>query len=74
MKRRTAVLLGTVVVLVVAAGGVYAWHRLATGGKVTEVGVAEALDRYREQIDATTTAPTRRRPCRPRPRSTPSRQ
>ena len=57
MKRRTAVLVGTVVVLVVAAGGVYAWHRLATGGKVTEVGVAEAIDRYREQIDATTTRP-----------------
>ncbi len=56
MKRRTAVILG-VVLVVVAAGGVYAWHRLATGGKVTEVGVAEALDRYREQIGATTTGP-----------------
>jgi hypothetical protein len=44
------------VMVVVAAGGVYAWHRLATGGKVTEVSVAEAVDRYREQIDATTTA------------------
>jgi hypothetical protein len=46
-----------VVVLVIAAGGVYAWHRLATGGKVTEVGVAEAIDRYREQVDPTTTGP-----------------
>ena len=46
-----------VAVVVVAAGGVYAWHRLATGGKVTEVGVAEALDRYREQTASTTTAP-----------------
>jgi hypothetical protein len=55
MQRRT-VLLG-VAVVVVAAAGVYAWHRLATGGKVTEVGVAEAIDRYREQVDATTTSP-----------------
>ena len=86
MKRRTAVLVGAVVVLVVAAGGIYAWHRLATGGKVTEVGVAEAIDRYREQIDTTTTGPpaTTAAPTtevqaitatmpRPRPRSTPSR-
>jgi hypothetical protein len=59
VKRRTAVILGALAVLVVAAaGGAYAWHRLATGGKVTEVGVAEALDRYREQIDATTTGPS----------------
>jgi len=56
MKRRTAILLG-VVVAVVAAGGLYVWHRLATGGKVTEVGVAEAIDRYRAQVDATTTVP-----------------
>ena len=56
MKRRTAVLVG-VVVAVLAAGGIYAWHRLSTGGKVTEVGVAEAIDRYREQVAATTTLP-----------------
>ena len=44
MKRRTAVLVGVVVVAaVVAAGGVYAWHRLATGGKVTEVPVTTGL-------------------------------
>lgn len=54
MKRRTTVIVG-VVAVVIAAGGVYAWHRLTTGGKVTEVGVAEALDRYREQVDASTT-------------------
>ena len=51
------VILGAVAVLVVAVGGVYAWHRLATGGEVTEVGVADALDRYHEQIDAATTGP-----------------
>ncbi len=56
MRRRTTVLLGVAVVL--ASGGVYAWHRLATGGEVTEVGVAEAVDRYREQADATTTTPS----------------
>ena len=46
-----------VVVLVVASGGAYAGHRLATGGEVTEVGVEEAVDRYREQIGATTNDP-----------------
>jgi hypothetical protein len=58
VNRRIVVLLGVAAaVVVVAAGGVYAWHRLATGGKVTEVGVAEALDRYRDQVGATTTGP-----------------
>ena len=55
MKRRTTALLGVAVVL--AAGGAYVGHRLATGGEVTEVGVAEALARYREQTASTTTAP-----------------
>ncbi len=58
MKRRTAVLLG-VALGVVAASGAYAWHRLATGGEVTEVGVAEAIDRYREQAGVTATGPPR---------------
>lgn len=49
------ILVGVVVAL--ASVGAYAARRLASGGDVTEVGVDEALDRFREQIDATTTAP-----------------
>lgn len=57
MKRPAVVILGVVVVMVIAAGGFYVWHRLSTGGEVTEVGVDEAVDRYREQIGATTSGP-----------------
>lgn len=47
MRRRTKVAIG--VVLVLAAGGAYVGNRLANGGEVTEVGVDEALERFREQ-------------------------
>lgn len=57
MKRRAVVVLG-VTLMVLGAGGAYVGHRLATGGEVTEVGVAEAIDRYREQVGTTTNAPT----------------
>jgi hypothetical protein len=41
------------------AVGAYVGHRLSTGGEVTEVGVDNALDRFREQLGATSTsAPT----------------
>ena len=57
MKRRRIVVLLCVALAVLAAGGAYGWRRLATGGEVTEVGVAEAVDRYREQVGASTTGP-----------------
>ena len=41
---------------VTVAGGAYLGHRLATGGDVTEVGVDEALERFRDQIGATSTS------------------
>lgn len=47
--------LGVAVVLALAA--VYAVNRLATGGEVTEVGVDEAIDRYREQTTPTISPP-----------------
>jgi hypothetical protein len=56
MRRRTTALLGVAVVL--ASGSAYVGHRLATGGEVTEVGVAVAVDRYREQAGATTSTPS----------------
>lgn len=44
----------------VLATSAYVGHRLTTGGNVTEVDVAEAVERFREQVDAadTTTAAT----------------
>lgn len=55
MRRRTTVLIGVAVVL--AVGGAYVVNRLATGGEVTEVGVDEAIDRFREQT-GTSSVPT----------------
>ncbi len=44
--------------VVLAAAGAWVVHRLADGGRVTEVGVAEAVERYREQVGgATATSP-----------------
>ena len=53
MRRRTKVL--TVIAVVFAAGGAFVVHQIATGGEVTEVGVDEAIDRYREQVGPATT-------------------
>jgi hypothetical protein len=55
VRRRTVALVAGAA-LVVAAGA-YVGHRLSTGGEVTEVGLADALDRFREEMGATTTAP-----------------
>lgn len=60
MKRRTTVVLGVAVVLSLAA--VYGVNRLAAGGEVTEVGVDEALDRYREQTATTSLMPAESAP------------
>jgi hypothetical protein len=54
LRRRTKVAI--VIVIVLAAAGIYAGNRLATGGEVTEVGVDEALDRFREQAGAAATS------------------
>ncbi|MEX1105739.1 MAG: hypothetical protein WEB78_06030 [Ilumatobacteraceae bacterium] len=55
MKRRTTVLIS--VAVLITSGGAYLGHRIADGGKITEVGVNEALDRYREQTATTPSAP-----------------
>jgi hypothetical protein len=51
MRRRTTALI--VATVVIAGGGGYTVYRIETGGRVTEVGLADALERYREQSDAT---------------------
>lgn len=44
------------VAAVMVAAGAYVGHRLSTGGEVTEVGVDDALDRFREQAGAASTS------------------
>ncbi|HYN31695.1 MAG TPA: hypothetical protein VES40_03655, partial [Ilumatobacteraceae bacterium] len=55
-RRRTFIIFG--VAAAVTAGAAYGGHRLTTGGQVTQVGVAEALDRYREQASESSPPPT----------------
>jgi hypothetical protein len=54
VKPRTVVI-GVAVVAVLGAGA-YVAKRLSEGGKVTEVGVERAVDRFREQVASTVAA------------------
>lgn len=63
MRRRTQALLAAAAVLVV--GGTYAGYRIATGGEVTEVGVDAALQRFREQVSASTVVASASAPVAP---------
>jgi hypothetical protein len=55
VKRRTIVI-GVLAVMIIGAGA-YVGKRLSEGGRVTEVGVERAVDRFREQV-ASTVAPS----------------
>jgi hypothetical protein len=52
VRRRTITLVAVAVAGVIVAVGAYVGHRLSTGGEVTVVGVDDALDRFREQVGA----------------------
>jgi hypothetical protein len=54
VRRRTVALLAGAAVVV--AAGAYVGHRLSTGGEVTVVGLDDALDRFREEVRATSTS------------------
>lgn len=56
MRRRTTALIVATAVIGIVGG--YAAYRLETGGRVTEVDVADALERYREQTGPASTVAT----------------
>ena len=57
MKKRTAIIIG-VVVVIVGGAGVYVAKRLSAGGEVTEVGIERVLETFRATVSTTSTNPS----------------
>ncbi len=47
---------GGVFLALAGTGAAYVAYRLSTGGRVSEIDVAEAVERFREDVGATTTS------------------
>ncbi len=65
-------IIGGALLALVGAGSAYVAYRLSTGGRVTEIGVADAVERYREDVGAATTSTPRTTVASPTTLSSPT--